>query len=360
MNSTQNIFTSFCHYCERFELLDMLNDALLLVDANTYMILYMNEKARQMYGYYTGEEIEKMHMREISCDMNTTVKRFDAARKHRRDGWICSCWQRKKNGDMFKVQVSLKYIKIHGTDVLAAIVRDVTADMRLKEDIIQAGRIQQSFLQQDMDNDLFTMKTVFKPYHHISGDFYGYIWHEERSVLFGYLIDVMGHGVSAALQAASSRALFDRIAYKDIPLNEKLLKLNNMTKPYFAEDSLAAVICFELDFKEHTITCASGGINYFLALQKNETRLQQAIINIPGMLLGVSPDVSADVSYEQKMIPFQSGDSFFFLSDGLLDLLRETREDRMFDFENLYGKLGQLAESKKLCDDASAMCFLIK
>lgn len=355
MESTQNILTTHCHYCDRLELLDMLNDALVLIDANTYMLLYMNEKARQVYGY-TVAEVEKMHIREISCDMNVTAKRYAVVKEHRHDGCIYSCWQRKKNGDMFKVQVSLKHIKLHGADVLAALVRDMTADMRLKEDILQAGRIQQSFLQQGMDNHLFTMKTIFQPYHHVGGDFYGYIWHEERSVLFGYLIDVMGHGVSAALQAASSRVLFHQIAYGDIPLNEKLAWLNKTTKPYFAEDSLAAVICFELDFKKQVITCASGGINYFLVLRGNEVGFPQALINIPGMLLGVSPDVS----YEQKTIPFQSGDSFFFLSDGLLDLIRGIQEDYKLNFDNVYIKLNQLAQSEQLADDASAMCFLIK
>lgn len=195
------------------------------------------------------------------------------------------------------------------------------------------------------------MKAIYKPHGHISGDLYGYNWLEPGKKLFGYIIDVMGHGIATALQAATIRLLFEQAAKLDGDLNMKMAWLNTNASPYFVEDSFAAAICFEIDFTNHTLSCCTGGINHFIVLH-NHCR---QVITVPGLFLGLMENTTFDIC----KVSFAHGDSFFFLSDGLIDYLPDKPETTGADFNTEYNRLLKLANGP--CrDDATAMCFCIK
>ena len=62
-----DIFTDRCNHCQRLDLLDMINDALVLIKNQTGAILFMNEKALKMY-QYTSEESLKLSIADIRYD----------------------------------------------------------------------------------------------------------------------------------------------------------------------------------------------------------------------------------------------------------------------------------------------------
>lgn len=351
MENRSDIF-EHCGYCERLTLLDMLNEALLLVDACNHTITFMNEKARKMYGYLQ-EEVNRLSIADIDCNSaDIVIHKLELVKEDASGSRIFTSSHRRKNGKIFKVQVSVNCIKLHGSETYVAIVRDMNPYIRLKEDVVKAERIQRKFLPPNIDNEWTLMKSIYQPHGHISGDLYGYKWLKNGSVLFGYIIDVMGHGIATALQAATLRVLFQQVSETEIPLNEKLTWLNKNTASYFVEDSFAAAICFEIDFLKQRISCSAGGINHFIITNTEK----KSIITLPGPFLGIDKNGSFDV-FEMN---FKTGDSIFFLSDGLFEIMPESSGSVAANFEQAYEELARLAASGICGDDATAMCFHIK
>lgn len=344
--------TDNCHYCEHLKLIDMLDEALLFIKADDCKIIYMNEKARSIYGFGDDEALN-LKMADIACDPETEIaNRLAALQSGVSKKNVYTTMHRKKNGQMLTVEVNTQFIRLHGEDIYVTLIRDMTVDLLLRADVVRAEKIQRQFLPANINHKKLLMRAVYKPHGHISGDLYGYSWQKSGTKLLGYLIDVMGHGVATALQAATVRVLFEQAAEMDMPLHEKMTWLNKNALPYFVEDSFAAAICFEIDFETYTLTCCTGGINHFIVIL--DDRIE--IISLPGSFLGLT----LDATFETFNIDFHSGDSFFFLSDGLLDLLPQNSGLVATDFAKTYHELAKLAASDACRDDATAMCFYIK
>ncbi|MPM82802.1 hypothetical protein SDC9_129864 [bioreactor metagenome] len=347
----QSSGTNDCHYWERLKLIDMLDEALVFIDADTNKIVYMNKKACQLYEYNDSEAL-LLSLGDILCDPeHIAANQLNMLRAGNLKKSNYLTMHRKKNGQMLNVEVSAQFMRLHGTDTYVVVIRDMTADLLLKADVLRAKKIQRRLLPADIDNDVTIMKSIYEPHGHISGDLYGYIWQNGGTRLFGYIIDVMGHGIATALQAATVRLLFEQAAHLDVELNFKMAWLNENASPYFVEDSFAAVICFEIDFITHTLTCCAGGINHFIMLHDD----RQHVMTVPGLYLGLMENATFDIC----RIQFNRGDSFFFLSDGFTEYLPEKSETIRSDFKTEYNRLLKLASGPHR-DDATAMCFRIK
>lgn len=343
--------SSDCHYCERLKLIDMLDEALVFINADNNRIVYMNKKACQLYDYKV-EEALSLSLSDIRCDPEYVMaNHLNMLRTGGLKKFIYPTMHRKKNGQMLNVEVRAQFMRLHGTDTYVVMIRDMTADLLLKADVLRAKKIQRRLLPTDIDNGVMVMKSIYEPHGHISGDLYGYVWQNNGTKLFGYIIDVMGHGVATALQAATVRPLFEQAARLDAALNVKMEWLNKNASPYFVEDSFAAAICFEIDFSTQTLTCCAGGINHFIMLHN----AHQHVMTIPGSYLGLIQNATFDTC----RIQFDRGDSFFFLSDGLTEYLEEQSDNIHSDFKTEYDRLLKLATGPQR-DDATAMCFQIK
>lgn len=335
-----------CKQCLRFELFDVVSDTLLLIDAASGRLLYMNEKARELYGY-SREEVASLMWTDVVHRAPEQHAYIQAVQAHKA-GLAEVARHRRKNGELFRVQVSTRYLELQGQAVLVSTVRDVTPEVKLREEVLLAQELQRGLLPPDLTDESIVVRSVYQPYRHISGDFFGYTWRSGEQKLFGYLIDVMGHGISAALQTSSSRVLFQQVATAHMSLTKKMAWINRCSQPYLAEDSLVAAICFEMDLARQRMHCVSAGIHCFCVLDANGPQL----VKLPGSFLGID----GHEYYGECMIPFAPGDSFFFLSDGLYDMLPPEPASKMSTFEDAYQYLKSLAKSEHRRDDASALC----
>jgi PAS domain S-box-containing protein len=235
-------------------------------------------------------------------------------------------------------------------------LKDITQRKRneqaLNKEFMLAAKIQRGFLPQDLINEFVQTQAIYKPLGHASGDLYDYIWNEDKKVLFGCLVDVMGHGMATALQTAALRVLFRQAAEQELSLNAKMNWINQTATPYFAEDSFAAAICFELDFVRNTLTYASGGIHAFLRLAAD----CQELVRLPGVFIGMLKNAQ----YEQYTLPITAGDSFIFMTDGLYELLPQQESLQLTDCDNAINMLKELAQSKQRTDDATAVILRIQ
>ncbi|WP_371367035.1 hypothetical protein SRRS_11560 [Sporomusa rhizae] len=340
-----------CDYCQRFEMLDMINDAILLLDADSDEVLFMNQKALAMYGY-DEDEVSGLTVLTLGHDaLETRRGNRELIMKRGSKGHIFTENHIKKNGDIFKVEISARYLLMHGRPIIVALTRDLTVDGKIRREFEMAGKIQRRLLPRNIETALFRMRTVYQPLNVISGDFYDVKFDEDSQILFGIIIDVMGHGVAATGQSGVLRYLFRQVVEKTIAINDKLTWLNNEVIPFFSDGDFAAALMFEFDFKCKTLTYSSAGINHFLHLDTAGAK----VVKVPGLFLGINEDET----YEQCVLPFQSGDSFFFLTDGLFELITQPIEDT-HTFWSLYDLCKKSPLSKAAGDDATGVGILVR
>lgn len=262
-------------------------------------------------------------------------------------------YNRRKNGKIYPESLTINAIKDKQgcTTNYVATFRDISEREQVRKDVMLTGRIQRKFLPPDYRDDQVTIRSFFQPSHYVSGDLYDYKWLRQREVLFGYLIDVMGHGLSTALQASVLRVLFLQAASMQLSLQEKVSWINREAMRYFTEDTFAAAICFEFDFRTRTFTYVSCGINCFLAA----TRQVNGVVKVPGMFLGLSESAV----FEQHVLPIQAGDSFYFVTDGVYDQLPAHYQQGLPAFDEMADFLKKWIFGQKHKDDATAILFNI-
>ena len=215
-----------------------------------------------------------------------------------------------------------------------------------------AAEVQLGFLPEPFENEFIRAQYLFKPIEKLSGDILDFIWLEDHEKLCGFIVDVSGHGLIAALRTHILHGLFHDMYLSGGTLSEKMAALNQQALRYFDEASYAAILFFEIDFKTAMLRIVSGGNYYMIASCESK----QGVVKLPGSLVGLLP---INVEYSTVEIPLQTGNVFVFGSDGLFDLLKE-EEFKSFSYERLYQQLTAKTEQAGRWDDASAIFLEIK
>ncbi|WP_052947348.1 SpoIIE family protein phosphatase [Aneurinibacillus tyrosinisolvens] len=328
------------------------SDGIVVTDARA-VILSVNPAFTKVTGYSAAEAVGKT-LRMLRSGRQS--KEFYAKLWHRlleAGRWQGEIWNRRKSGEIYPEWLTIHAIKNTSgeTTHYVGVFDDITEREQLKKELLLTGKIQREMLPPNINSEQVKMKGIYHPLHYVSGDMYGYKWSKERDVLFGYLIDVVGHGVSTALQTSALHVLFRQAADKGFSLKDRLTHINSEAMRFFTEEVFGAAICFEFNFKKRTLTYASAGINHFICLSANGGELMK----VPGLFLGIEDRAF----YEQHTILFEYGDSFFFFTDGLYDTLPASFLQFIPSYEEAVRMLKEFAYSDQCKDDASAMCFSI-
>ncbi|MFC4077108.1 PAS domain-containing protein [Salinithrix halophila] len=317
-------------------------------------IVYVNPGFTELTGY-TPEDVIGKNCRFLQSE-NTDRQAVHKLREaiHNGQSITTILLNRRKNGSLFWNELKINPVTDEKGDLVyyIGLQTDVTLRVQAKQDMALAAKVQRAMLPSRIDNERFRIEPLYIPYAFISGDSYDFYWDEEQSVLSGYLYDIMGHGVATALQSSALRVLFEQASKKNLTLAEKLGWVNNACLPYLADEYFIAAIAFELDFRRKVLTYSAGGINYFLA----STLKHNGLVSAPGMFLGVFEGTS----FQQGEIPFKQGDSFFFFSDGLFDLLPSPMKRFSSNFDRTVNWLQDLSQSECRRDDISALCIEIR
>jgi HAMP domain-containing protein len=215
-------------------------------------------------------------------------------------------------------------------------------------ELTKAGRQQRAMLPPNIKDPRLCLEILYEPYMLVSGDSCGYRWLSDDS-LFGYIIDVAGHGVASALQTAAISLMFQEIIYSPLSLSEQMCELNHRVNRYFGDDVMVAAFCFELDFKQHELRYVAAGITEFFA----DAADARGRIKTPGLFLGVSEIPE----YNVCSLPIKMGDCFCFYSDGITDRLAEGYELSLgTGFGGLVTSVARVAADGVYQDDVTALC----
>lgn len=347
--SKPDFFGDRCNYCQRFDLLNMMHDALVLVDSENSSILFMNENALEMYQYKL-EEVTKLSIQEISHDSAGTIRENFKNAKKRKKGYIFTSNHIKKDGSTFQVELSTRYIAFHGSYIFASVVRNLTPQLKMRREVELAGKVQRRLLPLDFEHELFVIRSIYQPHSYVSGDFYDFIFEKNEKVLHGILIDVMGHGMAATAQTGVLKYLFMQAKEKKIPLRDRLGWINKEVMSFFEGGGFAAAFLFEFDFISNTLTYSAGGINHFIVIKEHGPE----IIKVPGLFLGITEQEV----FDQSTMQFETGESFFFLTDGLFELLPKSISDKL-DFDGMQEFCKTLLQNGTHHDDASLVGIAI-
>lgn len=334
------------------------SDALALFEIKTRKIVAANRRCAQFLGYDSRDELIGLTAYDVTLDSQEGVdRRFEQN--------FCSSVLRsqpevrrlrRKDGSSLEVERTLAQIGLGDRQLLMASFRDITEvrkmQKQLEAELRNAAMVQRSLLVPDLLSAGVEIRTFYQPYHEVSGDFYGYGWSRSGTVLQGYLIDVMGHGIGTALQTAALNVLFHQAMDEQLSLKKTLMLVNRQVQSYFGEGLFAAAICFEFDLTRMTLRYISAGINYFMA----SSRTLQGLVRAPGSLLGVDdkPD------FIEQTVPVQAGDVFYFATDGLMDVMMRQVPLQLHDLEHMQTFMRMAVPPGGGHDDASALCLRIQ
>lgn len=271
--------------------------------------------------------------------------------------WQGEIWNKRKNGQIYPETLNIHAVHDEASVLThyVAIFHDITADVEMRKEVELAGRIQKSILRPDFSNEALTMKSIFLPYNHLSGDYYDYRWDETNQIFRGFLFDVMGHGIVTALQVSALRVLFRQGVGRKLSLSEKMQWMNKESISILPEDSFAGALLFEIDLLQGQIRYVMAGINHFLLFSKQDQDSALSVISQPGLFLGISEQAE----YEEHQCVLNPGDGVVFLTDGFYDpLIEQMASLPKLDTHSLMNLLDSSSFSKGLYDDATALGFV--
>lgn len=129
-------------------LINRSNDAMMIVDPQTGQYLYVNDEACASLEY-SRDELLAMRVKDIEAVLTDDFSWYRQAERMRKmNNMILEGSYRRKNGTLFPVEVSVKFIDQGKSSYLVAIVRDVTERKMAEEQIKSALKENKTLLRE--------------------------------------------------------------------------------------------------------------------------------------------------------------------------------------------------------------------
>ena len=330
------------------------SDAISLVDVETKRFIEVNNRWLELFGY-APDEVASLSVYDLIADQPENIDRGYAEIVRTGQGISVLRRFRRKDGRVFEAERVGSVIKYGGKTVLMFANRDLSAERKLQEQILGdvrlAAAVQQALLPDRFDDIYLSLRVVFKPYQMVSGDFYDFTWSHDHQRFSGFVLDVSGHGVSSSLQGIAVSTYFKEILDSPMGLEEKLSWINQRVLRYFTDDTYAAALYFEFDFTRQVLNFATAGVYGFLAA----SAVLPKVVREGGSLIGIT----TMPEYTAHSVPFQPGETFYFMTDGLFEQIQERSDLPLEDLERSARFFAAQAESPEVWDDCCAICIRI-
>ncbi|MBF8983811.1 SpoIIE family protein phosphatase [Lutibacter sp. B2] len=224
----------------------------------------------------------------------------------------------------------------------------------------KAAKLQLKSLQKEFPlPNKVNMELLYVPSKTVSGDFFKIEIINDHEVV-GILWDVMGKGVAAAVNIYALNILF----YESVLENKNpidILNNLNIKVPEFLEETYIAACCFSFDFDKKIAKIAGAGINEYM-YSSNKKYYQNK--EVKGPFLGMFEDSM----FEEKTIYFESGDKFYFLTDGLEFILSDEEvRKKMMNISDIidltrfvHEYIEEQGEEETITDDCTLVTIEIK
>src|SRR5215216_1017553 len=200
---------------------------------------------------------------------------------------------------------------------------------RIEQELQVARRIQQASLPKEVPTlEGWQISTYYQPAREVGGDFYDFFDLEEGRV--GVAVgDATGKGMPAALAVSATSSMLRAVAqaFGSFSPGEVLSRVNETLVARILPNMFVTCFYAILDLESGRLVCANAGHDPpYLRRRSGEAEELRA----RGMPLGLMPGMS----YEEKEIELEGGESVLFYSDGLVEA-HDPQRRGMFGFPRL-------------------------
>ena len=321
-------------------ILDSLGDGVYVTDVNR-KITYWNKAAERITGWMRADIVGRQCFDDILCHVDKDGHQLcgqEHCPLHRSiiTGVGSECplvFAKRKDGQRIPVQVTVAPIRNASGEIIAGVevFRDISPVFR---DLEKAKVIQAISLQNDLPQDArIHFSTHYIPHDIVGGDYYGVKQLDKDHYGF-FLVDVMGHGLAAALYTIHLSSLWDRYCHLLKTPSAFATKIGNeLNRIVKGGESFATGICGTVDVDRRTVVFAGAG-NPPALLIHADGRFEQ--VDCAGPPFGMMEDAP----YDDTALQLHSGDRLLFFSDGAIEIHNAEN--------NLLGVDGLIAILKKL------------
>jgi PAS domain S-box-containing protein len=197
---------------------------------------------------------------------------------------------------------------------------------RIEQELRVARLIQQTFLPKSAPElGSYQIATYYRPAREVSGDFYDFLELEDGRL--GLVVgDASGKGIPAAMVMANTRSVLRTIAQgEDIAPGQVLEEANEILYPDIPPNMFVTCFYAILDPNTGSLTYANAGHDLPYLHRNGDAEELRA----RGMPLGLMPGMS----YEEREVVVDAGESVLFYSDGLVEA--HDPQGEMFGFPRL-------------------------
>ncbi len=211
-----------------------------------------------------------------------------------------------------------------------------TAQRSIKAELWVASQIQIGLLPPSLPQlDNMRIDMTYKPVADVGGDMYDFI-HIDDAHLGVFIGDASGHGLAASLIGTLSKMSLYNHTHAWLPTAELLGLMNKDLKAHIHTSHYLTAFWCVFDFESGKLTYSRAGHPAQIVLRKNGTLHS---LTGDGMFLGITEDAV----YEQREFIFEPGDRFFWFTDGIYDIFKDTDGTDGNDREPLgYDKFAEL------------------
>lgn len=331
------------------KVIQSLNEGIVITDLKG-TILHVNQAFCDITGYSKMELLGK-NPRILKSNLHDRFFYHRIWNSIEAEGsWRGEIWNRQKSGRLYLQKLSILPIRNEHDQIVQylGVTTDISEEDKLQKDMIRTGKLQRSLLPSPIHEEMIFVDSIYAPNNYLSGDLFEYEWDSQSKVLFGYMIDIMGHGLTAAFQHSILRVLFNQRFTKDVSLTDILTEINQESKDYFLEDTFAAAFCFRLDLNSMELTYSCAGLNKFLRTNKDG---RKEMVKQPGPYLGIMKDAD----FKEECLTIERGESLYLLTDGFMDYIEAEGHIHFSGNFNEMMKHLRIISEQGLKDDASAI-----
>ena len=214
---------------------------------------------------------------------------------------------------------------------------------RIEQELRVARMIQHTLLPKSLPElEEHQIAVHYQPAREVGGDFYDFLQLPDGRL--GLIVgDVSGKGVPAAIVMATTRTMLRSAFHLGSP-GEILQKVNDDLFPDIPPNVFVTCLAVLLDSRTGLLQYANAGHDPPYVRHANSVSKLRAT----GMPLGLMPDMT----YEQKEITLEPGESILLYSDGLAEAHSPHHE--MFGFPRIERFVGAHSEAATLIDSLLA------
>jgi hypothetical protein len=221
----------------------------------------------------------------------------------------------ERSGRMDKLSVRIRVFPVEGTKLFLGLT-DGKFEPENKRDLLLAGQVQRRLLPAGKSVAGVPYSLLYVPCFEVGGDMADA--YEQNGQAYGIVTDVSGKGYSGGLLASFVKAAFNK---KQADLGKALTELHAKFNELNQDEcSYITAVTARIDTENKRVRYSVAGHNAPILLKTKDGihEIVQPSMPISNWALGVT--------YEEREVEYESGDTLVLLSDGVTECTAPNRE----------------------------------